>query len=408
MKKEYIITESNHKEKKKKNFFWHLWSSYAIYYFGRVNLSFIIPVLLATQGLTKYSLGLVASGFFFAYAIGQFLHGQISERFNPFTYIAIGLIGSAIMNIILGFSFGFFWVLFIGEIMNGGFQSMGWSSSLRANAEMHKGDKKSLEKKSCFLGTSYQVGNSIAWLVLAFIIGWFGWQWGFWFASIILLLRGITLLIIKPEIKVEKRTTLKQIKYTLNFPIIMAGICLCLVNIVRYGVIVWIPTYLIEVQNSSMIGTGLKIFLIPIAGVIGTLSYNKLKINRSILTAIFLSFLGLMFAVYGQSTGLTSVIILILSGFFLYGPHVFFLSSFPSRFVDKKIVASSTGFIDGMAYIGAILVGIIIPFFLDIADWNFVFTFWSILCSIIMLSILILFIFMKKDGKIAKELDIRL
>ena len=102
-------------EKRKKSLFWHLWTSYAVYYFGRVNLSLIIPILLATQGLSKYSLGLVASGFFFAYAIGQFLHGQISERFNPFTYIAIGLIGSAIMNLFLGFSAGFFWILFIGE-----------------------------------------------------------------------------------------------------------------------------------------------------------------------------------------------------------------------------------------------------------------------------------------------------
>jgi sugar phosphate permease len=396
----------NEETKKKKNFFWHLWSSYAMYYFGRVNLSLIIPILLATQGLTKYSLGLVASGFFFAYAIGQFLHGQISERFNPFTYIAVGLIGSAIMNAILGFSFGFFWILFIGEIMDGGFQSMGWSSVVRANAETQKRNKKELERSSCLLGTSYQVGNSVAWLISAFVIGWFGWQWGFWFASIVLFLRGITLLIVKPEIKPEKKSIIKQVKHTLNFPIIIAGLSLCLLNIVRYGVIVWIPTYLIEVQNSSIIGTGLKIFLIPIAGVIGTLSYNKLKINRSILTAIFLAFLGLVFAIYGRLTGLTSVIILILSGFFLYGPHVFFVSTFPSRFVNKKIVASSTGFIDGMAYVGAILVGIIVPFFLDIADWNFVFTFWSILCSVIMILILGLYVFMKTDGKTAKEMDI--
>jgi len=52
---------------------------------------------------------------------------------------------------------------------------------------------------------------------------------------------------------------------------------MALLNIVRYGVIIWIPTYLVEVQGSSIIGTGLKIFLIPIAGVFGTLIYNKVK-----------------------------------------------------------------------------------------------------------------------------------
>lgn len=393
--------------KQKDNMFWHLWSSYAIYYFGRVNLSFVIPILLATQGLSKYSLGLVASGFFFAYAAGQFLHGQISERFNPYTYIAVGLIGSAIMNMIMGFSGAFFWILFIGEVMDGGFQSMGWSSVVRANAETQRKKGGDIDKKSTLLGTSYQIGNSAAWLISAFVIGWFGWQWGFWVASIIMMLRGITLLMVKPKMEVKKRSTLKQIKHTIQLPIIICGIGMALLNMVRYGVIIWIPTYLIE-QGSSVIGTGLKIFLIPIAGVLGTLSYNKLKINRSILTVIFLSFLGLIFAFYGYLSGMASVIVLVLSGFFLYGPHVFLVSTFPSRFVDKKIVASSTGFIDGMAYIGAIIIGILVPFMLDITNdnWNIIFLSWSVMCLVIIILITGLYLYMKKDGKTAREVDV--
>ncbi|UCD22321.1 MAG: MFS transporter, partial [Chloroflexota bacterium] len=70
---------------KNRRVFWNLWSTYASYYFGRVNYSLIIPVLLATyQDLTLYNVGMVASGFMTAYLVGQFLHGQLSERFNPF------------------------------------------------------------------------------------------------------------------------------------------------------------------------------------------------------------------------------------------------------------------------------------------------------------------------------------
>jgi OPA family glycerol-3-phosphate transporter-like MFS transporter len=386
--------------------FWHIWSSYATYYFGRVNLSIIIPILLATYGLSKYNLGLVTSGFFFAYAIGQFLHGQISEKYNPITYISIGLIGSAIMNLFLGFAGGFFWILFIGEIMNGGFQSMGWSSAVRANAEISKKNKKDINKTSCLLGTSYQVGNSVTWLISALVVGLFGWQWGFWIASAFMFMRGLTLLLAKPKSEVKKVKIKNQIKNTLTLPIIVCGICMALLNIVRYGIIIWIPTYLVQVQGASIIETGLKIFLIPIAGVFGTLIYNKVKTNRSILTAIFLGCLWLLFIVFGYTSGFASVMILLLSGFFLYGPHVFLVSTFPSMFVDKKIVASSTGFIDGMAYVGAILVGIIVPFFIDFRGWNFVFLFWSTLCLVIILLILFLYLFMKKDGKLAKNMDV--
>ena len=94
--------------------FWNIWTSYATYYFGKVNLSIVVPALLVTyKDLNLYSIGLVSSGFFFAYALGQFLHGQISERHNPFVYISLGLIGSSIMNLVLGFSGGFFVILFL-------------------------------------------------------------------------------------------------------------------------------------------------------------------------------------------------------------------------------------------------------------------------------------------------------
>jgi len=59
--------------------FWNLWSSYAAYYFGKVNLSIVIPVLLATYGeLSLYSIGWVSTGFMLSYALGQFFHGQFS------------------------------------------------------------------------------------------------------------------------------------------------------------------------------------------------------------------------------------------------------------------------------------------------------------------------------------------
>ncbi|MCK5301463.1 MAG: MFS transporter, partial [Thermoplasmatales archaeon] len=111
------------------NQFWNLWSSYAIYYFGKVNLSIVIPALLITYGdLNLYDFGLVSLGFMFAYAIGQFLHGQISERFNPYLYIALGLVLSGIANMFMGFVGSFFVMLLVLETFDGFFQSMGWSS----------------------------------------------------------------------------------------------------------------------------------------------------------------------------------------------------------------------------------------------------------------------------------------
>jgi sugar phosphate permease len=364
--------------------FWNIWTSYAIYYFGKVNLGIVIPALLATyQNLSMYNMGLVTSGFFTAYAIGQFLHGQISERFNPFTYIAVGLIGSAIMNFFMGFFGAFFWLLLVMQVFEGGFQSMGWSSCVRANAEMQNDQDR--EKSTVLLGTSYQFGNSLAWLISSFAVGAWGWQAGFFVASAFLLVRGILLLMTTPKNIVfkPKQHIKHQVKATLSFPIIMGGLALCLLNMVRYGVITWIPLYLFTSQNlvvAQMGKVGLNIFLIPIAGILGTLIYYKIKMNKDKLSMIFLTMLGISFVIFPFTDGLLSTIVLLIGSFFLYGPHVFLVSTCPTRAKDKSIVAASTGFIDGMGYIGTVLIGIIVPFLVTetTGQWQNVFLFWAI------------------------------
>lgn len=377
--------------------FWNIWSSYATYYFGKVNLSIVVPALLAThKDLSLMNVGLVSSGFFFAYAFGQFLHGQISERYNPFVYISIGLIGSAAINFILGFSAGFFIILFIGEIIDGIFQSMGWSSCVRANALTQKAENR--ERTTTILGTSYQIGNSVAWLISAYSVGAWGWQAGFWVASAFLFARGILLLLIKPELEiVPPQKVTSQVRNTLSYPIVLSGLSLCLLNMVRYGVITWIPLYLFQNQNLSvedMGKIGLKVCLIPIAGVIGTLVYNRLKIGKDLITIMFLIFLAISFVVFPFTGGLLAMIVLLIGSFFLYGPHVFLVTTMPTRFVDSQVVAASTGFIDGMGYIGTVLIGVIIPILVVSAEgsWTNVFVFWAILSILVAIFVTIVYL----------------
>jgi len=262
--------------------FWNLWTTYATYYFGKVNLSIVIPALLITfDNLNLYDFGLVSLGFMFAYAIGQFLHGQISERFNPYVYITMGLVLSGIANLFMGFVGGFFVMLLILETFDGFFQSMGWSSIVRANSLIQK-DEKERDRSSTILGCSYQVGNSVAWVISAFAVAWWGWQAGFWVASAFLLFRGITLYLTKPKVDYKpKHTVKKQVKGTITFPIVMSGLSLMVLNMVRYGVMTWLFTYYILEGSHAIVEFGevaIKSFLIfiPLAGVCGTLVYLSL------------------------------------------------------------------------------------------------------------------------------------
>ena len=369
------------------NQFWNLWSSYAIYYFGKVNLSIVIPALLITYGdLNLYDFGLVSLGFMFAYAIGQFLHGQISERFNPYLYIALGLVLSGIANMFMGFVGSFFVMLLVLETFDGFFQSMGWSSIVRANSLIQK-DEKERDRSSTILGTSYQIGNSLAWVVSAFSVSWWGWQAGFWVASLFLLSRGIILYLTKPKVDHKpKQTVKKQVQVTLSFPVVMSGLSLMVLNMVRYGVLTWLFTYYIFAGNHSIAEFGevsIKSFLvfIPLAGVLGTLIYNKLPWKKDLTSILFLALMGVTWYLFPLADSLTGSLLVLLSSAFLYGPHVFLVCTIPTRLKKKGVVASSTGFIDGMGYIGTTIIMLLVPYLVleTAGSWSNVFILWSLI-----------------------------
>ena len=106
------------------------------------------------------------------------------------------------------------------------------------------------------------------------------------------------------------------------------------------------------------------------------------------------------FIIFPTTSGLLMLGILIASGFLLYGPHVFLVTTMPSRFHNQSIVAASTGFIDGMGYIGSALIGIIVPFIIDITTgWNVVFYFWSGLAFAIIVLIAAVYVKSRVDLK---------
>ncbi|MBU4267051.1 MAG: MFS transporter, partial [Candidatus Altiarchaeota archaeon] len=366
--------------------FWNLWSTYAVYYFGKVNLGIVIPALLITyDNLNLYDFGLVSMGFMFAYAIGQFLHGQISERFNPYVYISAGIILSGIANFFMGWLGSYFVMLLILETFDGFVQAMGWSSVVRANSMLHK-DEKSRDRSSTILGCSYQIGNSVAWFVSAVSVAAWGWSAGFWVASAFLLVRGITLYLTRPkELDYEVHHPLKkQVMGTLTFPIVMSGISLMFLNMVRYGVMTWLFTYYVFAGNFAIAEFGkvsLKIIFIPIAGVLGTLIYNQLPWKKDLTSILFLALMGVTWVLFPFTDGVTATLLVLASSAFLYGPHVFLVTTCPTRLKNENMVAASTGFIDGMGYVGTTIIMLIVPYLVleTTGSWSNVFLLWAII-----------------------------
>ena len=83
-----------------------------------------LPLAEGGLGLSADQVGWILASLKIAYGVGQLVNGQLSERVSPRVMLAIGMFGSAALNVLFGFSTGFYFLLFVWAI-NGFCQSLG-------------------------------------------------------------------------------------------------------------------------------------------------------------------------------------------------------------------------------------------------------------------------------------------
>jgi OPA family glycerol-3-phosphate transporter-like MFS transporter len=155
-------------------------------------------------------------------------------------------------------------------------------------------------------------------------------------------------------------------------------------NIVRYGFMDWAPTYLFQEAHASISQAAYKAMAMPIAGSLGAIfvgwmSDKYFKQRRAPISAIMLFGLGLFAWLFHMTTGaywVWSLLVLIMIGFLLYGPHVTMVATCPMDFGTRKAAASAAGFIDGFGYIGAAITGVTSGFLVDHFGWMAAFYLW--------------------------------
>ena len=369
----------------RKRIFITVWATYMIYYIGRVNIGIAKPFMMDELGISPEIFGSIGMGFFFAYAFGQFFNGFLGDKIGARRLMAVGLVVSALINIIIGAVGGVIWLFALVWGLNGFFQSMGWGPSVKTIANWYP--PKERGKWSGRLGTSYMVGGAFAWLLAMLIIinlEW-NWRWSFFIPGIIMLVFGIHYYIRVrnapeevglPTIEEESegKTEITEIRkddhlgfnYSIgsilkNKTVWFAAFGLFCLNMVRYGITEWLPFLMAEEVVESNFFPLWKTIAFPIGGTIGALSttwFSDRFLKKRRMPIISVMFLLLALSIYLYTIippldWVFGVPLLVLIGFLTFGPHVLLVSTIPMEFGMRKAASSATGFIDGWGYIGA-------------------------------------------------------
>ena len=386
------------------------WAVYAAVYFGRINLSIAIPFLQNEAGYSKAALGFLASGFFGAYAIGQFINGIIGDRLPVKYFVSLGLIVAGITNILFGMIQAFP-VMFIVWTVNGYFQSMLWGPLLRTLSESAPRAKQ--YRVMFIMSTSPVIGHFLSYILVGRLAVSFGWSAAFLVPGIMLSVMaglwfwGISRFGGKTESQSETETLSKRevlekpnlIGFILQnklYIIIFVGI---LAGIVKEGLTLWGPAIFTGYFSLNMNRMLSVMSLMPLVNLlfvilVGIL-YKKFIQNENRIILIFsLTALLSILLMWRLQT-----VIFLLTVIFFYGLMAsinatcnILTAYIPFNYKRHGRVSAVAGILDSSIYFGAVIAGPVIGITAEKFGWNGIFGGILWVCA----ATLVLCLFMRK------------
>jgi sugar phosphate permease len=373
---------------------WTLWLTYGAFYLCRTNISAAVPGLKASAsegglGLSGDEVGWVLASMKIAYGLGQAINGQLAERISPRVMLALGMFGSALLNVLFGFGASFFFLLFVWA-SNGFCQSLGWTPCVRVMANwipvLRRGNAIGI------IGTGYQVTLGLTYVIAAQSAQALGWRGALYVPAALLAAAGVFMLLFLREAPQDdddrspnqtlRSTGSSQTAGGMSFPetlywtlynptLWLLGLALGLLNACRYGFLDWGVAHLMETQEVRVGKAGLQFFVIAIGATAGSYlagwaTDRFFGSRRAPVICLLMALLGAFTLVYDDvvrhSAGAT-MLFLVVIGFCIYGPQVLLVGTAPADLAHRGTSAAAAGFVNFMGYMGAATGDVITGYF---------------------------------------------
>lgn len=387
---------------------WVLWLTYGSFYFCRTNIAAAVPGIkeeLLLHGAVdperiNTEIGWILASLKLTYGLGQFINGQLAERISPRKLLAVGMLGSAALNVAFGFGTGFYFLLFIWA-SNGYVQALGWTPTMRVAANWIPPSQRG--RAIGLIGTGYQVTAALTYVVAGTAAEHFGWRAAMFIPAALLTASAIHMLALlrdDPESPVSQPTDTgrplsterpknawqRNLALTLTNPQLwLLAFALGLLNSNRYGFLDWGLQHMLSVQDSGLGRAALKYAVLPLGGIAGALvggwatdrffGGRRAPVIFALLTALGLLTIGYNSAVHA-GTAMT-LCVLTLVGFCLYGAQVLLVGTAPVDLARRGTAAAAVGFVNFMGYMGATAGDVMTGRLVDAYSWPIAVNFWA-------------------------------
>jgi OPA family sugar phosphate sensor protein UhpC-like MFS transporter len=294
---------------KRSSVFISLVLGYGFFYTTRLSLSVAKKQMIDSGVVDVTQLGIIGAVLLYVYAIGKFTNGFLADRANIKRFMSTALMGSAIINLIFGFT-DYFIMFAVLWGFNGWFQSIGSAPSVVSLCQWFSNNERGT-RYGLWAG-AHNIGEGLTFIGTSVLVSILGWQWGFFGPGIACIIVASILFITlqdRPQTyglpivadykkdysagKPSKEAVGKLQLMVLKSPIVwILGLSSALMYVTRYAIHSWGPFYLQEVKNYSVIEAGVLIganTIIGLGGAVfsGFLSDKYFHSRRNIPTLLY-------------------------------------------------------------------------------------------------------------------------
>ncbi len=357
---------------------------YFFFYTGRQAFGFAIPGIHKELGISKADLGWASAAGLWAYAIGQFINGNLGDKFGGRHMMSLGAILSCGLNWII--SFGSSTISLGVPLASNGFaQSMGWAPGSRvlSNWWPHRDRGKVYGAYLFAAGMASVLAFATSTIILELGLNW---RWIFRLPVLLLLVGGVAYFILvrnRPEdmgfpplnyeeqdpeetpnqeigtavVQKTSETSWQRYRHALsNYKFLIASIAIGFQSTARYGLLIWVPVHFLGENWKAEGGNPWITLALPIGMAIGAFTSGWISDrfcngNRSGLISLLLFLAACSsLTMYLLPVGHFLVMpMLFLTGFFVYGPQSGFWALCPDLLGHER-AGTGTGIMNTSAY----------------------------------------------------------
>ena len=355
---------------------------YGLFYVCRLSLNVIKKPIVDAGILNETELGIIGTGLFVTYAVGKFANGFLADRSNVKRFLAAGLLISALINLMLGFTTSFIIFMILWSV-NGWAQSMGAAPCVVALSRWF-GNK----ERGTYYGlwsSSHNIGEALTFIATAVIVSAYGWQWGFRGAAVLGFVGVLIILFFMhdtpqsyglPSVAVykgdvveekaiqDKEEISKMQKAVLRNPAIwMLALASAFMYISRYAVNSWGIFYLEAQKGYDTLEASSIISISSVCGIIGTVASgwvsDRFFSGKRYLPAIVFGVMNviglLLFLFFPDKSMVIEAASMIIFGLAIGALICFLGGLMATDIASKKASGAALGVVGIASYAGAAL-----------------------------------------------------